>query len=197
MKLSMLLLFFGIAPLWQLTAQTTDPELAQKLKAVMLLFDKNQQALKEEIIALNTSNAALTEANLKLYLDLQAAEQHAESLASENLILRSKISEVAVNELEAASLQPQSVSTVANPNARAPAAVPARSASRANNRPDQPLININTATKEQLATLPTIDDSMALQIISNRPYSSLEDLIINLGFGPMKLRRISPFVTVE
>jgi DNA uptake protein ComE-like DNA-binding protein len=63
--------------------------------------------------------------------------------------------------------------------------------------PSKTLLNINTATPRELAALPTIDEAMAEQIISNRPYETLEDLILNQGFGPMKLRRISPFVTVE
>jgi len=197
MKQIMLLLILGIGPLLPLKAQTPDPELSEKLKALMLLFEKNQQALKGEIAELTESNTALTEANLKLYQDLQAAEQRAQSLAAENLILRSKVSEIAVKELEAASLQTQPVETVANPPARQTAPAPVTTPARVNNNPDKPLVNVNTATLEELVTLPTIDESMALQIISNRPYATLEDLIINQGFGPLKLRKITPFATVK
>jgi hypothetical protein len=34
-------------------------------------------------------------------------------------------------------------------------------------------------------------------IIDGRPWSVVEDLIQMQGFGPMKLRRIQPYVTVE
>ncbi|HYA14512.1 MAG TPA: helix-hairpin-helix domain-containing protein [Syntrophales bacterium] len=37
-------------------------------------------------------------------------------------------------------------------------------------------VNINTASKDLLMTLPSIDDSLAQKIIDNRPYKNKEDL---------------------
>ncbi|MCB1123118.1 MAG: helix-hairpin-helix domain-containing protein [Verrucomicrobiae bacterium] len=208
MKPSILVLLISILTLSPLASQTNDPELAEKLKSVMALFDKNQKALEEEIVSLTESNEALTRANLNLFKDLQSAEKRIKDLEAENLLLRSKISEVAVRELESASLTSQPGSYAARERTRADAAIrtentPPRDNAitptprRANSRePDQPLININTASHEELTSLPLIDDAMAEQIISNRPYNTIEDLIINQGFGPMKLRRVTPFVTV-
>lgn len=200
----LVLLFLSVVPLLHLTAQTTDPELAEKLKSVMLLFDKNQQALKEEIIELNSSNAALTRANLNLYRDLQSAEDRIRALESENLLLRSKISEVAVRELEAASLQPTTGGAppaIRNlsvaPRPRNPQTQSTPMDNPVGNQVNKALININKATLEELATLPAIDETMAEQIIANRPYETIEDLIINQGFGAMKLRRVTPFITAE
>jgi DNA uptake protein ComE-like DNA-binding protein len=186
-----------------LAAQISDPELADKLKSVMSLFDKNQKALKDEIDELNHSNAALTQANLQLFMDLKAAEKQIQALEAENLLLRSKTSEVAVRELESAALIPQRQEPFIDnhpirerPTATKPSRAPQASDERPGNL-NKSKININTATLEELKSLPLIDEAMAEQIILNRPYSSIEDLIINQGFGPMKLRRLTPLTTVE
>ena len=184
----------------QLPAQTEDPELSDRLKSVMALFEKNQESLKQEIAELNASNVALTKANLKLYQDLKSAEEDLKSLEAENALLREKLSQIAVNEFESASLSTPRITTEeeANEVEEPPTSnTPGNSPVASTTTSTDPLLNVNTATLEELESLPTIDEAMAEQIISNRPYKTLEDLIINQGFGPMKLRRISPFVTVE
>jgi DNA uptake protein ComE-like DNA-binding protein len=200
MKQFMMLLIVGIIPLTQLAAQSTDPELAQKLNSVMSLFDKNQKALKDEIAALNASNMALTQANLSLFQDLQSTQKRMEDLESENILLRSKISEVAIRELESASLNgirkdpPSNTLPQLEPRSDEAQSEVSQGDQKSS---DGQLININSASLEELLTLPLINKEMAEQIISNRPYSTIEDLIINQGFGPMKLRRISAFITAE
>lgn len=200
MKHLTILLMLIVGPLLYLNGQTEDPELAGKLKAVMAMFDKNQETLKQEMAELSESNIALIKANLALYQDLQSAEKTIESLESENALLRKKLSEIAVSELESASLQttrsPSSLGTTASDEAL-PTSATSTSPIPSDGTTAETLLNINTASLEELDALPTIDEVMAEQIISNRPYKTLEDLIINQGFGPMKLRRISPFVTVE
>ncbi|MDA0346033.1 MAG: helix-hairpin-helix domain-containing protein [Verrucomicrobia bacterium] len=196
MKLIVMLLT-GVTPLLPLAGQSADPELSGKLKAVMQLFDKNQAALKEEIVELNATNSALSEANLKLYKELQDSQTRVENLEAEILILKSKFSEVAVRGLESASLisstdQNAETAIEGNTQKNLPKKLPS-----VDSVPEETLVNINTATAEELAKLPTIDDDMAVQIISNRPYRSIDDLIINQGFGPMKLRRITPFITAQ
>ena len=198
MKQLLLILILSISSNLLLPAQSTDPELADKLKSVMVLFDKNQQALKDEITQLSASNTALTSANLKLYQDLRSAQQVIQDLEAENTMLRSKISAAVVNELQA---RPLETALQTQPSAR-PGAVAAASARQPSGgqvplNSQNDLININTASKDELITLPLIDEAMAEQIISNRPYNTIEDLIINTGFGPMKLRRVTPYVIAE
>ncbi len=166
----------------------------------MAMFDKNQESLKQEMAELNESNMALTKANLNLYQDLKSAEKAIEALESENAMLRKKLSEIAISELESASLPsgrlPSSAEATAS-DETLQSNDPATASIQSDKPTPETLLNINTATLEELDKLPTIDEAMAEQIISNRPYETLEDLIINQGFGPMKLRRISPFVTLD
>ena len=203
MKRSKLLIIAASMLLVQLHAQTPDPEMAEKLKMVMALFDKNQQSLKDEITELNSSNEALTEANLDLYQDLQAAEKQIEDLRSEIETLRSQLAEASVQGIESTALQTTEVAvateTTVDSNEQAGSTSRVTPASLLSESPSTTptLINVNTASLEELITLPLIDEAMAEQIISNRPYNNLEDLIVNQHFGPMKLRRITPFVTIE
>jgi len=61
------------------------------------------------------------------------------------------------------------------------------------------LINVNTATAEQLDALPGVGPSLAQKIISwrtrNGPFSSLEDLDEVGGIGPAKLESLKDSVT--
>jgi DNA uptake protein ComE-like DNA-binding protein len=44
---------------------------------------------------------------------------------------------------------------------------------------DAKLVDINSATKEQLAKIPGLNEAMAQQIIAHRPYLTKEHLVIN------------------
>lgn len=59
------------------------------------------------------------------------------------------------------------------------------------------LVNLNTATQEQLETLPGIGASKAAAIIANRPYGSVDDLDRVPGIGSTTLDRLRPLVTVQ
>lgn len=209
MKRLTLLLVFTFGPLLHLDAQSTDPEFSEKLKSVLALFDKTQEALKTQIAELNESNMALTNANLGLYQDLKAAEKRIETLEAENTRLRQQLSQMAVSDLVSTAVQTTRVAAApplepASPDPEPiptePAPIPVGEAdptTPASSAGPENLININTASVEELTTLPLIDEAMAERIISNRPYKNIEDLIINQHFGPMKLRRISPFIILE
>lgn len=201
MKRLSVLLVFAIGSLSSLDAQSPDPEFAERLKSVMALFDKNQAELKQQITDLEESNLSLTKANLNLFQDLQAAEQKIKLLEVEIAQLRSELSEANAQQLETAALQtlqvaaaPETLETDSTISASTEESVEETSESSSGSNQ---LVNINTASKEELMTLPTIDEEMAEQIISNRPYTYLEDLIINQQFGPLKLRTVSPHITLD
>lgn len=51
-------------------------------------------------------------------------------------------------------------------------------------------VNINSASLEELKTLPGINDKKALLIIQNRPYSSIYDLRKINGIGDDAVRKM-------
>lgn len=65
----------------------------------------------------------------------------------------------------------------AKPNTSKPAASSATSGKAATKAPAAKLIDINSATPEQLKTLPGISDVYAQKIVDNRPYRVKTDLV--------------------
>jgi DNA uptake protein ComE-like DNA-binding protein len=60
-----------------------------------------------------------------------------------------------------------------------------------------PLINPNTATEEELRSLPGVGPVIARKIVTGRPYRSVDDLLKVAGIGPDKMTDIKPRVTVD
>lgn len=56
-------------------------------------------------------------------------------------------------------------------------------------------LNLNTATEEQLESLPKVGPAMAARILAGRPYRSLDDLDAVKGVGPSLMKTLSPLVT--
>lgn len=56
-------------------------------------------------------------------------------------------------------------------------------------------VDINSAARDELMTLPGIGEKMANEIIGNRPFKNIEDLNRVPGIGPATLKKIRPFLT--
>ena len=59
------------------------------------------------------------------------------------------------------------------------------------------IVNINTATQQQIETLPGIGPVLAVLIISGRPYATVDDLERVKGVGPGTVASLRPFIKVE
>lgn len=55
-------------------------------------------------------------------------------------------------------------------------------------------VAVNSATAEQLQSLPGVGPAIALRIIEHRPYSRLDDLLLVPGIGQRTLERLRPLV---
>lgn len=56
-------------------------------------------------------------------------------------------------------------------------------------------LNLNTATEEQLESLPKVGPALAGRILAGRPYRGLDDLDAVKGVGPSLMKTLSPLVT--
>jgi competence ComEA-like helix-hairpin-helix protein len=59
------------------------------------------------------------------------------------------------------------------------------------------VVNINTATQEELETVPGVGPTRAAQIIAGRPYSIVDELVKLNGIGPAQVEDMKPFVTID
>lgn len=70
-----------------------------------------------------------------------------------------------------------------------------------NQTPQPEVVNINTATAEQLALLPRVGPSLSGRILEfrkeNGEFKKTEDLILVRGIGEKTFENLEPFVTVK
>jgi competence protein ComEA len=59
------------------------------------------------------------------------------------------------------------------------------------------LVNINTATVEELDTLPGVGPTMAQRIIDGRPYGAIEELMRVKGIGQATFEKLKDLITVR
>lgn len=59
------------------------------------------------------------------------------------------------------------------------------------------IVNINSATPEELETVPGVGPARALQIIGNRPYATVDELARVYGLLPQQVDEMRPYVKVE
>jgi competence protein ComEC len=72
-----------------------------------------------------------------------------------------------------------------------------RSVPAGDSGPRAALVNVNTATEDQLKELPGVGPALARRIIAGRPYRTVNDLIEVEGIGEKKLAELRPRVTAE
>jgi competence protein ComEA len=58
-------------------------------------------------------------------------------------------------------------------------------------------VNINTATVEELDSLPGIGEAIAQRIVEGRPYGAIEELIRVKGIGQVTFDKLKDYVTVQ
>lgn len=58
-------------------------------------------------------------------------------------------------------------------------------------------VNLNTATLTELESIPGIGTVLAKQIVANRPYASVEDLLKIRGIGEHSLQGLRTYVKVD
>ena len=58
-------------------------------------------------------------------------------------------------------------------------------------------VNINSATQEELESVPGIGPTRAAQIIAGRPWSSVDELEKLNGVGPRQVEELRPFLKTE
>lgn len=59
------------------------------------------------------------------------------------------------------------------------------------------IVNINTASDQELATLPGIGPALAGLIVAGRPYAAVDELERVRGIGPVLVKKVRPLVTVN
>ena len=82
----------------------------------------------------------------------------------------------------------------------ATATTDARGDERASTASTAGVVNINTATAEQLGLLPGIGETKARAIVAHRqrrPFARIEDLVAVRGIGRSTLRRLRPYLAVR
>ena len=63
--------------------------------------------------------------------------------------------------------------------------------------PDEPPLDLNTASNKKLQAIPGIGPVTANKITAARPFQSVDDLLKIPGIGPKTLEEITPYVTVK
>jgi competence ComEA-like helix-hairpin-helix protein len=58
-------------------------------------------------------------------------------------------------------------------------------------------VNVNTASMEELQTIPNIGPSRAKSITDHRPYNSSEDLVTRGAIGKTMLEKVRPFIKTD
>jgi competence protein ComEA len=83
------------------------------------------------------------------------------------------------------------------PAVQRPAVIVGTGAVSAETPPALVNVNVNTATSQELDTLPGIGPALAQRIIAGRPYSAIEDLLRVAGIGQTVFDKLKSHITVQ
>jgi competence protein ComEA len=81
------------------------------------------------------------------------------------------------------------------PPASTPPATSSEHHEKSSTKPAKPHVNLNTGTKEQLMTIPGLDDATADKIIAARPFKSKNELVEKKIMTKKEYEKISGMVT--
>ena len=201
----LILFITSLALIHPLLIHASDAELEEKLKDVMILFEKGKQGLQEEIDSLSLQVSNLERLNRILNEELEDEREKNLTLQTQLLIIQTERS---ISNQDSEVVTTETVAAIpdfpANNQRGGARQGPRQRNGGAAVGPgenlvigEDNLVDLNSATKEELLSLPLVNDFLANNIIDGRPWSSVEDLIQLQGFGPMKLRRLQPRVKAD
>ena len=170
----LIIALFFVLPI-SLFAQTEE-ELDERLKAVMLLFDKKHEELNIKVGQLEIEKG-------KLEAEIDKLNARNQALIAENKSLRNQL-----------GLKPEKqIETAATPrDLEALQAQKSKPGEAGNER-----INVNTASIPELESLPGVGPVIAQRIIDNRPYLVPDDLLRVRGIGKTSIEILRPRIRVE
>lgn len=172
----------------------------ESLKSLMVLFQNYKDESRAEIEKLKQANEELSRENYKLFLETERANERVAALEKEVLTHVSNRSEDTVKKFEMLALarpadlfpdtsskrEPKPPSTGANPSSKkATTQIVERTPLWRSKEPiSDPLtdgsillVNINTASDKELRLIPGVGGNLAAEIVANRPYNSIWDLM--------------------
>ena len=162
------------------TLASADDELDERLKAVMLLFDKKHQELTVQIGQLELEKQ-------KLAMEVEKLQSKNQALIAENQSLRKQLGLTPEKQVETAA-SPKAFESYQTLSAKNPADESVSTESKT---------NVNVANVAELELLPGVGPVIAQRIIDNRPYATIEDLLKVRGIGKTSIEILRPLVRVE
>lgn len=191
----------------------------ESLKSLMVLFQNYKDESRAEIEKLKQANEELSRENYKLFLETERANERVAALEKEILTHVSNRTEDTVKKFEMLALaRPADLfpDTTSEPESQPPTK-PAKPSTKkvAQTVEKTPLwsskepipdpltdgtillVNINTASEKELRLVPGVGGNLAADIVANRPYNSIWDLMRLEGIGKKRTETLGQYMTVK